>query len=79
MQNMLAAEKKEAERQLAAAHQTMQHLESQLQEKEAALAAASTVSCRRPRFMVSSQLLVCNCRALITMGTCIMHVGQAAC
>lgn len=44
---MLAAEKREAERQLAVAHQTMQHLESQLQEKETALATAITVSCER--------------------------------
>lgn len=44
-QDLLTAEKKEAEQQLAAAHETMQHLETQLQEREAALAAADRVGC----------------------------------
>jgi hypothetical protein len=42
---MMGREKKEAERQLSVAHETMQHLETQLQEKEGALAAANNVSC----------------------------------
>lgn len=51
----MGREKKEAERQLSVAHETMQHLETQLQEKEGALAAANRVR----RRACSACLLAC--------------------
>lgn len=41
--DLVAEEKRETERRLTAAHETMQHLETQLQEKETALDAAIRV------------------------------------